>query len=155
MLWYLHKTVSNVHFLGSIKMDLIRVQWVSVSKEAQRNRKKVVQLVTSLTLIFALPFHCFPYSRSSPSNPSRCMRLPSSVLASRYVPFIYIFFVISMFQIGSHILAYSNFCMNPIFYAFLSPPFFIQFQVYDQLLKSSTKRKTSRESSTRLYGYKC
>ena len=28
-----------------------------------------------------------------------------------------------MFQIASHILAYSNSCINPILYAFLSPPF--------------------------------
>ena len=27
------------------------------------------------------------------------------------------------FQIGSHVLAYSNSCINPFLYAFLSPPF--------------------------------
>ena len=27
------------------------------------------------------------------------------------------------FQIDSHVLAYSNSCVNPILYAFLSPPF--------------------------------
>ena len=32
-----------------------------------------------------------------------------------------------MFQIGSHILAYSNSCINPILYAFLSPPFLAGF----------------------------
>ena len=33
-----------------------------------------------------------------------------------------------MFQIGSHVLAYSNSCINPILYAFLSPPFLAGFQ---------------------------
>ena len=31
--------------------------------------------------------------------------------------------ILSFFQIGSHVLAYSNSCINPILYAFLSPPF--------------------------------
>jgi hypothetical protein len=33
-----------------------------------------------------------------------------------------------MFQIGSHIIAYSNSCIDPILYAFLSPPFLAGFQ---------------------------
>ena len=31
--------------------------------------------------------------------------------------------ILVSFQIASHILAYSNSCINPILYAFLSPPF--------------------------------
>jgi len=76
------------------------------SQDTVNRKKRVVQLVTVVTLMFALswlPIQLILVFKSAGLYPVTILNI--SV------------------QIGSHILAYSNSCVNPILYAFLSPQF--------------------------------
>ena len=54
------------------------------------------------------------------------------------------FIFLNLFQIGSHILAYSNSCINPILYAFLSPPFLAGFRNLIPFVRIRQLRQASR-----------
>jgi len=78
----------------------------AMSAESMKNKKRVVTLVTMVTAMFAISW-----------LPIQLILLLKSIGMYKVT-----IFNISI-QIASHILAYSNSCINPILYAFLSPPF--------------------------------
>lgn len=76
------------------------------SAESIKNKKRVIKLVLAVVIMFAL-----------------CWLPIQTILVLRSLK-LYSNTPISVaFQIISHILAYSNSCVNPILYAFLSQPF--------------------------------
>ena len=82
-----------------------------VRKDTLKNKKRVVKLVTIVTVMFALSW------------------LPIQVILLLKSLAMYPVTITNIsLQIGSHVLAYSNSCINPILYAFLSPPFLAGFQ---------------------------
>jgi len=77
-----------------------------MSRESMKNKKRVVTLVTMVTLMFSISW------------------LPIQlILLLKAVGMYKVTIVNISIQIASHILAYSNSCINPILYAFLSPSF--------------------------------
>jgi len=76
------------------------------SAESIKNKKRVIKLVLAVVIMFALSW--FPIQIILVL---RSLKLYSNTPVS------------VAFQIISHILAYSNSCVNPILYAFLSEPF--------------------------------
>jgi len=100
----------------------------NVSKDSLRNKKRVVKLVTIVTVMFSLSW------------------LPIQLILLLKSLDLYQVTIINIsFQIGSHVLAYSNSCVNPILYAFLSPPFRAGFQ---KLLPCMRPRSAVEETIT-------
>lgn len=76
------------------------------SSEALRNKRRVVKLITIVITTFAGSW------------------LPLQTILLCKALDLYPFSVTNIsFQIGSHVLAYSNSCVNPILYAYFSSPF--------------------------------
>jgi len=93
-----------------------------VSKDALRNKRRVVKLVTIVTVMFALswlPIQLILLLKSLNLYPVTLLNIAV--------------------QIGSHVLAYSNSCINPFLYAFLSPPFKAGFLNLLPCLKSTSR----------------
>lgn len=100
-----------------------------VSKDALRNKRRVVKLVTIVTVMFALSW-----------LPIQLILLLKSLKLYNVT-----LFNIAV-QIGSHVLAYSNSCINPFLYAFLSPPFKTGFLNLIPCLRTSSGRPRSEET---------
>ena len=104
------------------------------SQESQLQRRKIMKLIISVTVMFAVSW------------------LPIQIILlvkSFYLLEVTIFQV--SLQISSHVLAYSNSCVNPILYALLSTPFKTEFK---RLLACICKTQSSSPLlQNRRYGY--
>ncbi|KAL0101754.1 hypothetical protein PUN28_019108 [Cardiocondyla obscurior] len=89
-------------------MSMLMNLWRSVrdSAESRRGRRRVTRLVFVVVTVFAA-----------------CWCPLQVILVSKSLEVFPLTMVTIMIQIGSHILAYTNSCINPILYAFLSDNF--------------------------------
>lgn len=101
-----HMSALSVYTLYNKRTFALQAPGGRASAESIKNKKRVIKMVLIVVVIFALswlPIHVILVLRA--------LHMYATTPANMTI------------QIISHILAYSNSCINPILYAFLSEPF--------------------------------